>query len=76
MLLLLLGMVGQLIALRLLVIQLARFPDDPPLVRRAHSARDREHRERRHRRLTSAAIVGFTGSTALAGIGVLLLLTT
>jgi hypothetical protein len=75
--LLLLGVVGQVVALRLLVVQLARTPDDPPLLRRARPTWvSRERRRRRHRMLTRAAVAGFAVATAVAITGLILLLGT
>lgn len=71
--LLLLGMVGQVVALRVLVVQLARSPDDPRLIRREGAHADRAFRHARHRWLTRAAIAGFVASTGVAGLGVALL---
>jgi hypothetical protein len=67
--LLLLGLVGQVLALRLLVIQLARSPDDPPLLRHSMTPLIRERRERRHQRLLRAAIGGFAVATVTTVLG-------
>lgn len=73
--LLLLGLVGQVVSLRLLVLQLARSPDDPPLLRRrAVTWVSRERRRRRHRQLTRLAIGGFVLATAVAAVGLVALL--
>lgn len=67
---LLVGVVGQLVALRLLVLQLARSPDDPPLVRkRTYAALELDRRRRRHGRLLAAAIIGFVGASAVTAVG-------
>jgi hypothetical protein len=71
--LLLVGVVGQVVALRLLAVQLARSPDDPPLVR-SRAVLDVERRRVRHRRLTRLAIAGFVAATAVSVIGLLLAL--
>lgn len=70
--LLLLGLLGQVVALRLLAVQLARTPDDPPLL--AHRPTDRQRRVRRHQRLLRLAIGGFVIATATSAIGMVLVL--
>lgn len=72
--LLLLGVIGQVVCLRLLVIQLARTPDDPPLLRREHaSGGSRLRRERRRGRLIRLAVGGFTAATVLSVLGIIAL---
>ncbi len=73
--LLLLGVLGQVVCLRLLVIQLARRPDDPYLVRRGTPGYvDRRRREKRHRWLLRGAVTGFLLATAVALSGLVLTL--
>jgi hypothetical protein len=73
--LLLLGVVGQVVALRLLALQLARSPEDPPLVRhRVRTASDVSRRRRRHRRLVRTAVAGFVAATLVSAAGLALLL--
>jgi hypothetical protein len=73
--LLLLGVLGQVLSLRLLVIQLARRPDDPFLVRRGTPGYlDRRRRERRHRWVLRGAITAFLVATAVAISGLVLAL--
>jgi hypothetical protein len=73
--LLLLGVVGQVVTLRLLVLQLARTPEDPPLVRkRTRGYADIRRRERRHRRLVHLATAGFALFTAMSIVGLVLTL--
>jgi hypothetical protein len=60
-----------------LAIQLARSPDDPPLLRsRVPTEQERWRRSRRHAALQRMAIVGFVLSTAVSVAGVLLLAST
>ncbi len=73
-LVLLVGLIGQVLALRLLAIQLARGPEDPPLLRHHRAPEEVARRRQRHRRLTALAIGGFTVATLLASAGVVGLL--
>jgi hypothetical protein len=73
--LLLLGVVGQVITLRLLVLQLARSPEDPPLVRkRVRGLADVQRRRRRHRVLVRVATAGFIVFTVMSLVGLVLTL--
>jgi uncharacterized membrane protein len=73
--LLLIGVVGQVVTLRLLVLQLARTPEDPPLVRkRVRGHVDVQRRARRHRFLVRLAMAGFAAFTAMAVVGLVLTL--
>jgi hypothetical protein len=73
--LLLLGVVGQVVALRLLVIQLARTPDDPPLLRASRAPwQSRERRRRRHVLLTRAAVAGFVLASVVSAFGLVAVL--
>jgi hypothetical protein len=73
--LLLIGVVGQVVTLRLLVLQLARTPEDPPLVRkRTRGYADIRRRARRHHRLVRLAMAGFAVFTAMSIAGLLLTL--
>lgn len=73
--LLLLGVVGQVITLRLLVLQLARTPEDPPLVRkRSRGHADVERRRQRHRLLVRVAMAGFAAFTLMSVVGLVLAL--
>lgn len=73
--LLLVGVLGQVVALRLLVLQLARSPDDPRWVRnRPIGYLDRRRRERRYRWLVRGSVAGFLLATAVAVAGLVLAL--
>jgi hypothetical protein len=75
--LLLVGVVGQVVALRLLAFQLARSPDDPPLLRRAaRTPLSVERRHRRHRWLLRVAVAAFAVATVVAVAGVVTLFRT
>lgn len=69
------GVVGQIIALRVLIVQAASRPDDPPLVRqRVLAEADRARRRQAIADRTLWAAIAFCAATVLAVVGIVLMI--
>ncbi|CAN5764331.1 MAG: hypothetical protein H0V93_15605 [Euzebyales bacterium] len=72
--LVLIGVLGQVLALRFLVVQAARSPEDPPLFGQAPvTGEDLARRAARRPRLVFWGIVAFASASAVTVIGLILL---